>query len=468
MKRKPNILIIQSDQHRYDCGGPSKSYPVKTPHLDQLAAEGAWFNQAYTPIPLCCPARQAFIHGRRPESFGALWNYDQTLPTGVLDKASYAWPRELASSGYSTAYLGKWHVHPTDGPDAFGYEHVVTDEMHATYINEKYGEIQYDNGFFGEASRIPLEDTHTHYMTGQALNLMEGLSQEAGPWHLRIDFHAPHLPCHPAEPFASMYQAQDTVKWGSFEDKFENKPYIQRQQLYNWGVEHFTWSDWEPTVAMYYGYISQVDHAVGLLLDKLKQLKLDENTLVIYTSDHGDMCGGHRMMDKHYVMYDDVVKVPLVIRWPGHIQAGIEINDFVYNLLDLPPTLLDIIEADIPDFMHGRSLTPLWDKDGKDIGWRDSIICTYNGQQFGLFVQRMIRNEEWKYVWNPTDVDELYHLKSDPHEINNLIDKPEHASIVAALRQRLYKELSEMKDGAVAGPWMQHQLLNGAKINRNE
>ncbi|RJP71880.1 MAG: GTP-binding protein, partial [Candidatus Abyssobacteria bacterium SURF_17] len=237
-----------------------------------------------------------------------------------------------------------------------------------------------------------------------------------------------------------IFKLEEVPEWRSFPDEFENKPYIQKQQLYNWDIENLTWEDWAPAVARYYGIISQMDDAIGKLLQKLDDLGISDNTIVIYSTDHGDMCGGHRMMDKHYVLYDDVVRVPLVVRWPGVIKPGAVCSEFVYNFLDIQPTILEILGLAPKDFFHGRSMLPLLKGDKPD-DWRKEVVSTYNGQQFGLYTQRMLRNDKWKYIWNTTDVDELYDMENDPDELKNLIHEEIHAPMVAEFRKKLYEEL---------------------------
>ena len=170
------------------------------------------------------------------------------------------------------------------------------------------------------------------------------------------------------------------------------------------------------------------------------------------------------MIDKHYIMYDDVVRVPLVIRWPGVIPPSQVRHEFVCHFLDLPPTLLDMLGKKVPEFFSGRSLLPLL-RGGQAEDWRTEAVSTYNGQQFGLYTQRMIRNNDWKYIWNTTDIDELYDLRKDPHELYNVIDREENQAVVAELRGRLYETLLREGDGLVKSPWMKNQLLNNRKIN---
>ncbi|GAA3404126.1 sulfatase-like hydrolase/transferase [Paenibacillus hodogayensis] len=464
--KRPNVLLITADQLRYDCLGASGRYPVRTPHLDALAGEGAMFTSAFSHFPVCGPARQSLLHGRRAETFGALWNFSGALPTGSLQPEAYTWSRALAEDGYTSAFLGKWGVHPTLGPQAFGYHSYISEADYARFARSRYPEAAYSNGFFGETNPIPLEHAQTHWLADRATETMEKLEEGGGPWHMALHFPEPHLPCRPSDRFAAMYDPAEVREWDGFRETFAGKPYIQRQQLYNWGIERYEWDDWAPVVARYYGIISQMDEAVGRVLEKLRRIGAADRTIVVFTADHGDMCGSHRMMDKHYIMYDDVVHVPLLLRWPQVVQGGTRRDELVYNLLDIPPTLLELSGAEPPPpgHWHGASLVPLLSgQQHRSPSWRDEVVASYNGQQFGLYSQRMIRTDAWKYVWNCTDIDELYDLTADPAELVNRIGDKRHADLTASLRRRLYERLLADGDALVANEWMRHQLLHGAK-----
>ncbi|QHW34634.1 sulfatase-like hydrolase/transferase [Paenibacillus rhizovicinus] len=466
--RKPNILLITADQLRYDCIGSSGKYPVHTPHLDRLAEQSTLFSQAYSHIPVCSPARQSMLHGKRPETFGALWNYNAFLPVGCLQPSQYTWTAALAENGYKSAFLGKWGVNPEQDPTAFGFISYVSESDYAAFRKSRYPDVVYTNGFMGETNPIPLEDTETHWFAERAIETMGKLNEGGEPWHIALHFAEPHLPCRPAGRFADMYDAANVPEWDGFGETFRNKPYIQRQQLLSWGIEDYGWEDWAPIVARYYGIISQLDEAIGKVLSALERSGAAEHTVVVFTADHGDMCGSHRMMDKHYILYDDVVHVPFIVRQPGGRRAGTASSELVYNLLDLGPTLLELAGVDSGDKaqFHGKSLLPLLsgEADVASVTWRDAVVASYNGQQFGLFTQRMIRTSAWKYVWNLTDLDELYNMERDPAELDNLIGQAELEELVTGLRRRLYDQLKTDGDPAVNNEWTRRQLLTGAIV----
>ncbi|HSN10695.1 MAG TPA: sulfatase-like hydrolase/transferase [Propionibacteriaceae bacterium] len=464
---KPNILLIVSDQHRLDCVGASGDYPVRTPNIDRLAREGAWFRQAYTPIPLCTPARQSLLTGRRPEVTGGLWNYDLGPRIPALDPGEYAWPRELKADGYRSLYVGKWHVSPDDDPTRFGYDAYLPLEAYDEWRGENHPGQDLATDWFGAVDPLPASESRTHWLAGRVSEFIAQASGGESPWHARLDFLEPHLPCQPSAEFASRYRADEIPPWRDFADDFRNKPYIQRQQLLNWNVQDYSWEDWAPVVARYYAVIEQMDDAIGVVLRALDDAGVADNTLVVYTTDHGDMCGSHRMMDKHYVMYDDVVRVPLVMRWPDRIAAGSEVDAFTYNTLDLPPTISALLDVPGPTRPHGVALfEPAADRLAVTgaASERTHVVSTYNGQQFGLYIQRMIRTRDWKYVWNPTDVDELYDLREDPNEFVNRIADDAVADVLKDLRLRLLAQLRADGDSFVANAWMTEQLTSGRKL----
>ncbi|WP_052737918.1 sulfatase-like hydrolase/transferase [Bacillus sp. SA1-12] len=462
MKKHPNILMIIVDQQRYDCIGYSKNYPVHTPNLDKLASDGIWFSNAFSHLPVCGPSRQSLMNGRRPEEIGCLWNFNNGLKICALEPSEYSWPRELKAVNYQSGYIGKWGVHPKVDPTHYGYDQYIDEKQYNHFQKENYPDVTFKQSYFGEDNPIPVEKSQTHWTAQKTMGMIREFTRNSEPWHIRVNFSEPHLPCRPSKPFSDLYDPKEIPIWRNFNDDFLNKPYIQKQQLYNWEIEHFTWDDWAPIVARYYGIISQVDEAIGRILATLDELELAEDTIVIYTSDHGDMCGGHRMLDKHYVLYDEVVKVPFIIRWPRMIKSKQICNHFVYNFLDLPPTILEWLKIDVPDFFVGQSLVPLINNTSPN--WRTEVVSTYNGQQFGLYTQRMIRNHDWKYIWNTTDVDELYFLKEDPYELVNQIYESAFSNIVSDLREKLYLRLHSEGDGLVENEWMKTQLLQGRKL----
>lgn len=457
MHRKPNFLMLVADQHRADCLGCAGQFPVKTPHLDRLAERGVRFENAFTPLPVCAPARQAMLCGENPDSYGAFWNFGFFAAASLSPKGY--WPEALANSGYQTAFFGKWSASEDFGPTDFGYQTFVSMQDYEAFCREKYPNRKRPN-WFGDTSELPLEHSKTHFLAGNAARFIEEFAKSDAPWHIRVDYTDPHLPCEPSEPFASMYNPADIPPWPGVGDTFEGKPYIQKQQLYSWGIEDMTWADWQPAVARYYAMVSQIDDSIGLMLAALERTGQLENTVILYTADHGDMCGSHGMLDKHYVLFDDVVRVPMIWAGPNIVPGRLE-NKFVSCGLDLPATINDLLGISAPQG-QGASMAPLLA--GQDVPWRTEITASSNGQQFGFFNQRMIRDQRYKYIWNLTDVDEFYDLLHDPGEKQNLIYAPEHKERVASMRRKLLATLREQKDLLVRSGWLDRQLAENKKI----
>ena len=291
--------------------------------------------------------------------------------------------------------------------------------------------------------------------------LVEAAVARGQPFFVQWDPTEPHLPNILPEPYCSMYPPAEIPPWPSYPDPLTGKPYMQSQQRRTWRLSDWSWSDWAKLVARYLGEISLLDAQVGLLLEALERLGIAEKTLVIYTSDHGDLCGGHGMIDKHYVMYDDVVRVPLMARWPGHIAAGRPCEAFISHGLDLAATFCEVAGVPAPARFSGQSLVPLFDGQGNN--GREDIFAAYHGNQFGLYSERMVRDREWKYVWNATAEDELYHLSADPGELHNLATDPACSDQLAHLRRRLVAWMEQAHD-PLLNSWNRAQLLEGLSL----
>ncbi len=454
---KPNLLILLADQLRHDCVGYRGLRNIKTPNIDALASESAVFNRAFTPLPVCAPVRQSLINGLHPDSFGAQWNYDFFM-TPTPKPTGETWPEQLHNQGYRGGYIGKWHVSPDFGPRDFGFTDIIDMAEYKKFQREKYPDAKFDGGWLGCTSPIPLEDSLTHRMAARAGDLLREYAESGQPWHMWVDLGVPHLPCQPSEPFASMYDPASIEPWDGFGDEFNFKPYCQRQQMLNWRQESMTWADYQPMVARYFGVISQLDDAFGRIIRVLKETGQYDNTIIVFSSDHGDMCGSHQMLDKHYVLFEDNTRIPLCIKSPGNPHYVTD--SFVSGCLDITHTIFELMGLKKPEVLHGRPL-PLRAEDDKNP--REFITSSSNGQQFGLYTNRMIRGDRYKYVWNLTDIDEFYDLEADPGEKVNLICEEAYADTIARMRRALYAELSAHGDPFATRDWVTAQLLENRK-----
>ena len=449
-----NLLMIVADQHRADALGAFGRFDIKTPNLDRLAQNGTYFKNAFTPLPVCTPARQSMLTGLNPDSYGCFWN-PGFFQASDPPKNEY-WPEKLRQKGMKNVFFGKWGASQVGSPLDWGYDEYVSFAEHNLLIYNKYpNRAVFD--WFGGTSSVPLEDSKTHWLAAKASDKIKELKGTS--WHIRIDYTDPHLPCEVSEPFASMYDPATTELWDGCGDTFENKPYIQKQQTVSWGLENKTEDEWKTVIARYRGMVSQIDDSVGIVLSALEESGQMDDTVIIYMSDHGDTSGSHGMMDKHYILYDDVVRVPFIICGKG-ISASVR-DELVSIGFDLAPTIDELFDVESPKAV-GRSLVPFLNNESPE-DWRKVINASSNGQQFGFFNQRMLRGERYKYIWNLTDIDEFYDTLTDPGEKKNLIYEPEYADIIADYRVQLLALLKEQGDPFMNGGWLDGQLAFGRK-----
>ncbi len=451
----PNILFIQADQHRFDCVGSSL---LRTPHLDRLAAAGVRFSHAFCPIPVCVPSRNSLIHGVWPSRHGAIANWGTEVPfpdTSALP----TFTRVLRDDGYRLAHVGKWQVHPHKGAPDYGFDLAINDRNYDAWrAAQGLPPTPHQNRWFGECDPgVAAEQTRIGWGASRVIDL---LRRREHPFFIQWDLREPHLPNVVPEPYCSMYPPEHIPPWASFPDPLIGKPYIQAQQRRTWQIDRWTWADWAPLVGRYLGCISLIDAQIGRLLDALDELGLAGDTLVVYSADHGDLCGAHGMIDKHYVMYDDVVRVPLIARWPGKIAAGSVCEAFVSHAIDLARTFCAAAGAAVPATFQGQDLLSLCKG---EIEARPDIFATYHGNQFGLYSQRMLRDRRWKFVWNAAAEDELYDLVDDPGELLNRATDPACQSILRQQRHRLVAWMEEIGD-PLLNVWTRTQLLEGLSV----
>jgi arylsulfatase A-like enzyme len=470
---QPNILLIHVDQHRYDCLGVNGHPAAVTPHLDRLAAEGVNFRYACCPSPICTPARTSLMTGVYATQHGCLANRG-TEGYRVMDPQLATFSQVLKAGGYWLGYVGKWDVGTPAGPYQLGFDAYVPDKGYLAWRREQgLPALPTRNGWFGEVDPgVTPDQSALGWGADNVIRMLQQAGDRDQPFFLRWDPQEPHLPNVLPEPFASLVSPVAVEPWQSFPDPLHGKPYIQRQQVRTWGLEGWSWQEWAPIVARYLGEVALIDHQVGRILQALDDLGLAASTLVVYTSDHGDLCGAHGMIDKHYVMYDDVVRVPLLLRWPRRLPAGRTVDALVTAALDLAVTFCVAAGLPVPVTFMGRSLLPLAQGNeslggdsGEDSGENSGnavVFATYHGNQFGLYSQRMVRTKRWKYVWNATAEDELYDLAADPGELVNLAGTAACASELATLRARLIAWMAETKD-PLLNQWTRGQLLAGRK-----
>lgn len=468
MDNKSNILILVADQLRYDCVGEAHKSPAVTPNIDELAQNGVFFENAYTSIPTCCPARQSFYACKRSESFGSYWNDDITYPNPGLPVSEYSFVRDFQSAGYETVHVGRGELNLEHDVTEYGYNTQIDTWKDYNKNTEPSKRKPESCGYLGWVDGDDEDTTPTGYTAVKAIDEIKTLCEnKEKPFFMTVCFSSPHPPYRPQKRFADMYE--NVPKWGSFDENFTNKPYIQFQQLRNWGIESRTWEEWEPVVRKYYGQVSEIDCGMGRIIDALKESGEYDNTTIVITSDHGDMCGAHRMFDKHYVLYEDVTHVPLIIKAAKSLEndAGFKgrTKEYTVHNLDLGPTLMDLCKITPScSATHGKSMKTVLNGGKSE---RNEAVSSFNGAQFGLYTSRSIKTDSWKYIWNPTDIDELYNLDSDPDELVNLIGDESCEQKITELRGRLLNILLEEGDPfcTVGRTWAARRQLEENRKN---
>ena len=240
-----------------------------------------------------------------------------------------------------------------------------------------------------------------------------------------------------------MYDPALVERAPSMAETFEGKPAVQRWYNGHWAFDTYAWEAWQKLVAMYWGYVTLIDQQIGRILDTVDELGLQDNTAVFFSADHAGFVGGHRLADKGPAMYDDIYRIPMLIRWPGIARPGTDCAAMV-TLMDLMPTLLDVAGLRVPEHVAGRSIVPLL-KGDLPADWPTEVYLQFHGHHFP-YPQRGIRTHTHKLVINPPDVNELYDLMIDPHELHNVYDDPAYARVRDALMRRLYAHLESSGD----------------------
>jgi arylsulfatase A-like enzyme len=445
---KPNILLVVTDQQRLDTVGAYGSTICRTPRMDRLAAEGMAFDRAFTPTGLCSPVRASLLSGVYPHEHKVLTNVAlhpirESLPV-EMDRLTPA----LKAAGYRLGYVGKWHVSHEEDPLDFGFESYASLSDYLTWRRSEGLDIPDAMQDFtvqrAERDSALAEKSQAAWLADRAIAALDDLAGDA-PFFIRLDFQGPHFPNVVPEPYWSMYDPASIPPWPNAADTLEGKPAVHRIKQQHWRTAGMPWSGWQPLVSAYFGEITLIDAQVGRVLDHLARSVRDRDTLVIWTTDHGDTIGAHGISNKDYTMYEEIYRVPLVMRWPGEIAPGSRSSAYVHHFLDLFATLGEIAAGAPPKPSHGRSLLPIM-RGGEVEGWPTEAYCEFHGSHMGLYSIRLLRNERYSYVYHPNDIDELYDHETDPHELRNLAEDPDSTPVLRDLKRRMVAWMEATND----------------------
>jgi arylsulfatase A-like enzyme len=480
---RPNLLFIMTDQQRFDALSLAGNSVLKTPNLDRLAKEGVWFRNAYTECAVSAPARASLLTGCTVENHQILTNElaNSSKESGRMPMPTY--DELLDKMGYHCEYFGKWHtpefhakvyknpdLTAKNGKSVFvpggGFMSIYKDYLDSVYPKEKLkqGEL-YDTftnrsyipnpldkryGMSEEEVKnlnmnylqcdlhgellIPTKNSLTAFHAKQTIDALERNKNKT--FSITCSFHFPHAPMLPVKPYSDLYPVKDMPVPVSISDPMQNSPYMKT----NYRLENTEYADSKKIkymISNYYGLVKEIDDWIGKILNKLTELGLEQNTLVIFTSDHGEMLGAHGMREKN-VFYEESAHVPLIMRFPGRIKPSTIVDGFI-STMDLFATINDYLQ--MPEYhSDGKSLRGLIE--GTDHLHGKYVITEwlYRGDREPDY---MVMKDNWKmfipYSAESTVINTMYNLNEDPHEMNNLLgNNPE--------RMKYEEKANELRD----------------------
>ena len=432
-KKKPNVLFILSDQHRFCDVGYAGNTQVDTPNLDALAAEGAYFSSAYSNCPLCVPARGTLLTGLHALKHGAAAN---DMP---IIEATPSIAQVLNQAGYSTAYIGKWHL------GGVPRDQFITEgrRLGFTYWNGCNCNHDYMNAYYDDNNNVrhPIIGYEPISQTSLALDYLDSQKDSEDPVALWLCFGTPHDPylLQPKEDLDYYLEQNLTLRGNvdqvNMKDQITSKP------------------DAATAYAGYYGHIRQLDRQIGRIVDWLKANNEYDNTIIVYTSDHGDMLSSHGYLNKQ-LFYDESARIPFVLSWPGHVSSGRRTQ--LISLVDAAPTILGLLNLSFAGVIDGRDVSPVLinpQAKGQDFVYFYSYVPCHQAAHREIESWRAVTDGKLMYAVDQNQQPIcLYNLKQDPLQLHDLKDEKTAREDKARLDQPLDRPVA-LHDGYV--PWEQ-------------
>jgi arylsulfatase len=456
--KRPNVLLLYTDQQRWDTIRAGGNTFIHTPNLDRLAREGALFHRCYCNSPVCMPSRQSMLSGTYPSVNGCTDNGIEFDPNRLTLQ------EVLSTYGYTTANLGKLHfknhsnrdhreVHPQ-----FGFDHLVLSDEPGCYpdaymkwVEERAPQwleqcrIALPPAFAGPSNNAPDRDpvkpylfgapedlTHSAFVADETISFIQ--QQTTGkPWFAIAGFYAPHCPFNPPVRFVKQLDPAEMPL-----PKFD-----QSGGPFPWDGVHRALTDaqWQKVKTYYYALISHVDDQVGKILDALEAAGQMEDTLILFTSDHGEHLGDHGIMSKGPPGLDSCARVPLLVRYPQKVEEGMQYDELVEST-DITSTIVDYCGIQIPPQFQGRSLRALLE--GKEFEPRTSAFIELKSPFQNSW--KAIRTDRYKYCINQNGWELLYDLHEDPYEQHNVVEEPAYINALHAVRLELLQRWFTIED----------------------
>ena len=441
---RPNIVVVLVDDLRWDELGIAGHPYVETPNIDRVAREGAYFTRAFTTTPLCSPARASTLTGIYPHNNGITDNLARNEQSHQLE----TFPKTLHAAGFDTAFIGKWHMGNDDTPRP-GFSTWAGMKGQGEALNPEFN-------FDGERRQV--QGYVTDILTDLSVEFVE--TERSAPFLLYLSHKALHpniTQLDDGSSVASPSGVPGFIAADRHKGRYANEPVIRRPNSGIAPVDRPALmrqiGDLPPlgeatitpakTIHERQEMLLAVDEGLGTVMNAIDRIGKLDNTIVVVASDHGFWYGEHGLSNERRLAYEEALRIPLMIRYPGHIEAGIRPSRMALNI-DIAPTLLEYAGADISPAIHGRSLVPVIE--GGDIDWRDSFLVEYYSdtvfERIYLMGYKAVRTNTHKYIRyeDLEGMDELYDLVADPYELRNLIDDPRYDE----LRQSLDAELDRL------------------------
>lgn len=428
--KRPNILLILPDQMRASAMGVSGNPDVQTPHIDRLAKEGLRFRRTYANVPVCCPARAILLTGTYPHVNGMIAN-DLRLRESEVTIAEL-----LRDAGYRTGFIGKWHL--DGGPRNPGYvppgERRQGFDFWAAY--ECHHEHFFPSYFRDTPEMIRVMKFEPEASCDFAVEFLQSQPKDK-PFFLTVQMGPPHDPYGAPEEYMKRYDPEKLTMPANWQPGSEVRPAPpQRPRRPGIPARPYVATGGKEEVAAYYAAITAIDDQVGRLLQTLKETGQDENTIILFTSDHGDMLGSHGLRRKRKP-HEESAHVPGIIRWPGKVPAGVAV-DTLFSHIDMPPTLLSLAGLPVPGKMQGADLSKV--ALGKTTDGPDAVLLQifvpFNQDQIATPWRGIVtaqhtyaRYEEKPWV--------LFDNEKDPWQMINLAEDPKHAELAKQLDAKL-------------------------------
>ncbi len=443
---QPNIIYIMSDDHAAHAISAYDDRLIETPNLDRLADEGMLFTNCFCTNGICAPSRASVLTGKYSHKNGVATNRDK------FDGSQFTLPKAMSKGGYKTAMIGKWHLKTE--PTGFDFYKVVPGQ--GKYYDPEFRVIgNWD-------STVTEKGYCTDVITDETIKWIKSVKDK--PFFVMSHHKAPHRNWQPKKNFEDEYTDRIIPEPADLFDNYEGKSDavksammrigdhmhdfdtggsppegLSGEELTKWNYQHF--------MRRYLATIKSIDENIGRLYKFLEEEGLLENTIIIYTSDQGFFLGDHGWFDKRF-MYEESLRMPLIIRYPAMISEGSISDEIVLNI-DFMPTMIDFAGLEAPREAQGKSIRKICLGESPD-NWRDAIYYHYSAYPAWHMVDKHygIRTDRYKlfHFYGYSDEWEFFDLKEDPEEMNNLISSREHQPLITELKKKLYEEMKRYED----------------------